>query len=95
MSELDPILINAQNDEIFLNTIRNGFIFLLVALALLGFGKSFTKYAPFALLISIATLILALVTYWKSGSQRLFGVSVTVTAAIILMSWIFYESLKK
>lgn len=94
MSEIAKILIDSHNDDIFLNTLRNAFIFLLIALALLEFRNKFTKYATFALLIVLATLILALINYWRSGSRRLLPISFIVIAAILLVSWILYESIK-
>ncbi len=80
-------------DNIFLNSVRNAVILLLVAIALLEFGGRLAKISPLVIILVILLLFISIYNYWKTPGFSDYLIVLVVFGIIVVAGWLLYQSL--
>lgn len=95
MPEIYELISVGNADSNYLSAVRNGFILMIVAVALLALKNEFSRYAPIVFAIVIILLAVATYQYWESGSKSITLISYVVIIVIVLCGIFISESLSR
>ena len=79
-------------DNVFLNSVRNATILLLVGIALLEFGGRLSKIAPIVFILVIFLLLISIYNYWKTPGFSNYPIVFIVIGITEVAGWLLYES---
>ena len=94
---MDRQIIKSNHDNVFLNSVRNAVVLLVVGIALLEFGGKLEQVAPITFILVISLLVVSIYNYMNAStfSQKDYPIILIIVVLIAVCSWLFYQSINK